>query len=212
MLTIFIVFYGITTFLSQIETVVFLRYLVSVVPAEAIPKLFLQGAIVAALFAPLVVLVHGKTKKEVKAESSFSALPWSWKEWLGKGALAAVLYVVIYLTFGNVVFRPLAGKAFEEYYAGLSLPFWILPFQMGRGLLWLVLAVPVIGMMKGRWWEVGLAVALLFSVLMGSLLLLPNPYMPEGIRMAHWVEVTISNFLFGFLLVWIWQYRPRCSR
>lgn len=211
-LTVFGVFYGIATVLSQMETVVFLRYLVSVVPAEAIPKLFLQGAIVAALFAPFVVLAHGKMKREAQAESALSIFPRSWGESLGKVVLIAVLYVVIYLAFGSLVFRPLAGKAFEEYYAGLSLPLWILPFQMGRGVLWLALALLVMGTMKGRWWEVRLAVALLFAVLMGSLLLLPNPYMPGGIRMAHLVEVTTSNFLFGYLLVWIWQYRPRRVR
>jgi len=46
-LTIFFVFYGVMTVLSQIETVVFLKYLVDIVPAEIIPKLFLQGAIIA---------------------------------------------------------------------------------------------------------------------------------------------------------------------
>jgi len=68
---------------------------------------------------------------------------------------------------------------------------------------WTALALPVIRMMKGRWWEAGLAVALLFSVLMGFLLLLPNPYMPDTIRMAHFVEVSLSNFLFGWVVVWL---------
>lgn len=211
-LTVFVVFYGITTLLSQIETVVFLRYLVSVVPPEAIPRLFIQGAVVAALFSPLVVVVHGKMRGKAPEEGLKLSWRIPWTEWLWKGVLIAVLYVVIYIAFGNFIFRPLAGKAFTEYYAGLNLPPWILPFQMGRGLLWLVLALLVMGMMNGRWWEAGLAVALLFSVLMGSLLLLPNPYMPEGIRMAHLVEVTTSNFLFGYLLVWIWQYPPRHVR
>lgn len=211
-LAVFAVFYGITTVLSQMETVVFLRYLVSVVPAEAIPKLFLQGAIVGALFAPTVVLVQGKMKQGAPTARALALFPRSWGELLGKVVLIAVFYVVVYLAFGNFVFRPLAGKAFEEYYAGLSLPSWIVLLQMGRGVLWLALALPVMAMVQGRWWEVGLAVALLFAVLMGSLLLLPNPYMPEGIRTAHLVEVTTSNFLFGYLLVWIWQYRPRRMR
>ncbi len=68
---------------------------------------------------------------------------------------------------------------------------------------WTALALPVIRMMKGRWWEAGLAVALLFSVLMGFLLLLPNPYMPDTIRMAHFGEVSLSNFLFGGVVVWL---------
>jgi hypothetical protein len=44
-LTIAVVLFGIMTFLSQIETVVFLKYLVDIVPVEVIPKLFLQVTI-----------------------------------------------------------------------------------------------------------------------------------------------------------------------
>jgi hypothetical protein len=74
---------------------------------------------------------------------------------------------------------------------------------MLRGLIWAALALPVIRMMKGRWWEAGLAVALLFSVLMASSLLVPNELMPKAIRMAHFVEVSSSNFLFGWIVVWL---------
>ena len=126
-----------------------------------------------------------------------------WKEWFWKLILIMVIYVAIYLSFGMFVFMPLAGKAFQEYYGALQLPPWILPFQMMRAMIWTALALPIIRMMKGEWWEVGLAVALLFSVLMGFLLLLPNPYMPDTIRMAHFVEVSSSNFLFGWIVVWL---------
>ncbi|GBD94833.1 hypothetical protein BMS3Abin05_02449 [bacterium BMS3Abin05] len=202
-LTIFLVFYGVMTFLSQIETVVFLRYLVDVVPAEIIPKLFMQGAIIAALFSPLVVLIHGRMKRAEESQEINRRLIMPLMEWVWKLILIAVIYVVIYFSFGMFVFRPLAGEAFQEYYAGLQLPLWIIPFQMVRAMIWTALALPIIRMMKGNWWEAGLAVALLFSVLMGSLLLLPNPYMPDTIRMAHFVEVSSSNFLFGWIVVWL---------
>jgi hypothetical protein len=70
-------------------------------------------------------------------------------------------------------------------------------------MIWVALALPVIRMMKGRWWEAGLAVALLFSILMAASLLLPNEFMPEAIRMAHFWEVSSSNFLFGWIVVWL---------
>jgi ABC-type enterobactin transport system permease subunit len=62
-------------------------------------------------------------------------------------------------------------------------------------------------MMKGGWWEAGLAVSLLFSVLMGSLLLIPTEIMPEKIRLAHLIEVSLSNFLFGWVVVWLFHRR-----
>ncbi len=119
------------------------------------------------------------------------------------------LVLTIAIAFGQFVFIPLAGDAFEEYYAGLEMPQWILLLQAVRALIWVALAIPVIRMMKGPWWEAGLAVALLFSVLMGALLLIPQDIMPDKIRLAHFAEVTSSNFLFGWLVVFIlnWQ-RP----
>jgi len=61
----------------------------------------------------------------------------------------------------------------------------------------------VVRKMRGRWWEARLAVALLFSVLMGSLLLVPTDFMPDAVRLAHLVEVTLSNFVFGWIVGWI---------
>jgi hypothetical protein len=207
-LAIFIIFYGVTTFQSQIETVVFLQYLVDIIPVGIVPRLFVQGIIVSALFSPFAVLIHGKMGSNREYEQSESPktstrLDMPPKEWVWKLGLIAVIYVVVYISFGIFIFRPLAGEAFQEYYADLQLPAWILPFQMLRGLIWAALALPVIKMMKGELWEAKLAVALLFSVLMGSLLLIPNPYMPDTIRLAHFVEVSSSNFVFGWVAAWI---------
>jgi hypothetical protein len=79
----------------------------------------------------------------------------------------------------------------------------LLPLQVARAILWTAIAVPVIRMMKGQWWEAGLAVALLFAVAMNSQLLLPNPLMPQEVRMVHLLETATSNFLFGWLIVLI---------
>lgn len=213
-LTIFFVFFGVTTFMSQIETVVFLKYLVDIVPAEMIPGLFLQGAITAGLFAPLAVWALGKMKDPQQAAEPATEVGWPegrrWWGWLWRLALIAILYVFIYLAFGALVFKPLAGPAFDAYYAGLRMPPWILPFQALRGLMWAALALPVVYMTTGRWWEPRLMVALLFSVLMAASLLVPTGIMPTEIRMAHFVEVFSSNFLFGWLTAWLLTgRRPR---
>ncbi|HHX87333.1 MAG TPA: hypothetical protein GX693_04030 [Firmicutes bacterium] len=225
-LTIFVVFYGAMTLLSQIETVVFLNHLVAVVSAETLPKLFLQGLIIAALFTPLTVLIHGKIKQSpcnyiinsfdgpaalFITRGGESLLPdeqnlrliMPVRQWLWKLAVIVAAYLFIYIFFGQFVFIPLAGEAFHQYYAGLQMPSWILPFQALRALIWVALALPVIRMMKGAWWEAGLAVSLLFAVLMGALLLIPQPFMPEQIRLAHFVELITSNFLFGWIIVFL---------
>lgn len=86
------------------------------------------------------------------------------------------------------------------------------PLQVVRAMLWAAIAVPVIRMMKGQWWEAGLAVALLFGVVGTSLLLLPNPLMPPEVRMTHLLETASSNFLFGWLLVLVFLKRRRSQR
>jgi len=155
-LNMFLIFYGIATFLTQIETVVFLQYLVNVVPVADVPWLFLQGAVVAALFSPFAVLIWGKMRRREGIPNETRYPTMSWKAWVLKIILLAVFYVVIYMGFGALVFRPLAGRAFQEYYAGLTLPFWIFPFQMVRAILWVGMALLVIEVMKGTWWEMRL--------------------------------------------------------
>ncbi len=211
--TVFLVFFGVKTFLSQIETVVFLNYLVDIVPVEIIPKLFMMGAITAALFSPLAVLIHGKMKRTEESHEPNQRLVLPWKEWVWKLILIAVIYVVIYFLFGLLVFMPLAGEAFQEYYGDLQLPVWIFPFQIVRAMIWTALALPVIRMMKGKWWEAGLAVALLFSVLMSAQLLLPaGEFMSDRIRMSHFVELLSSGFLFGWIVVWLLNRRHGSRR
>lgn len=58
-------------------------------------------------------------------------------------------------------------------------------------------------MLKGRRLETAVAIGLLFSVVMNAQLLLPNPYMPEAVRMARLVEIASSNFIFGMLIGWL---------
>ena len=161
-LAIAVLIYGVMTFLSQIETVVFLKYLVDIVDPEMIPKLFVQGAIVAVLFSPLAVWVHGKMrlgkhhglqddpqndpKNDFQESGNTLTMPIS--QWVWKLGLLAIIYILVYISFGQFVFIPLAGDAFEEFYAGLEMPPWILLLQAARALIWVALAVPVIRMMK----------------------------------------------------------------
>jgi hypothetical protein len=58
-------------------------------------------------------------------------------------------------------------------------------------------------MLKGDWRETALAIGVTFALLGNVQLLLPNPYMPEPVRMAHLLETASSNFLFGLLVGWL---------
>lgn len=208
-LAIFFVFYGVTTVMPQVETAFFVKDL----PPGMLPRLFLAGAIISALFSVLAVLILGKRKAD-SAESSSRRLDMSLVQWIVKLSLIVVVYLFLYFTFGY--FIAWKSEAVRAYYGGSDpgsfmaqmssvvrdTP-WLLPFQVLRALMWAALAIPVIRMMKGQWWEAALAVALLFGIVMTSPLLLPNPLMPVEVRMVHLLETATSNFLFGCLLVWI---------
>lgn len=205
-LTIFFVFYGVGTLMPQIET----AYFVTNLPPGMLTRLFIAGLIMAAVFSPLAVLILGRARRRINGTSGLT-MPVS--AWAIKLSLIAVVYVVIYFTFGY--FIAWKNPAVREYYGGTDPGNFIgqmtnvirtdpllLLLQFARGLLWAAIAVPVIRMMKGDWWEAGLAVALLFAMT-SSLLLLPNPLMPADVRMAHLLETSTSNFLFGWLVVLI---------
>jgi hypothetical protein len=217
-ITMFLISYGTTTVMGQIETAVFVTRL----PAGMLPRIFLMGGIVAGLFSPLAVIILGKRKRDSAFEEANSRLVMPASEWIWKAALIAIAYLVLYFTFGYfIAWRSLAVR---EYYGGtdsgsfvdqmrsmmLATP-WLPFFQILRAMMWMAIALPVIRMTKGQWWEAGLAVGLLFAIVMNSQLLLPNPFMPEAVRMAHLVETASSNFLFGWLIVWLLLHRDKTS-
>jgi len=207
--TVFLIYFGITTFMTQIETVVFLQYLVDIVPTEDTFNLFFNGAVTAAILAPITVVIHGKYFYSEEGIEQSAKIVMNTRKWIVKLALVALIYVIIYIFFGALVFKPLAGAAFDEYYAGLQMPAWIFPFQLIRGILFAFLAFPVIRMIKGSFWETGWTVSLLYSVLLASLLLPHNEFMPATIRFPHMIELFTSMFLFGWIVTKIF-YQHRC--
>ena len=203
-LTIFVVFYGVSTVQPQIES----AYFITRLPPGMVPRLFLAGFIMAAIFAPLAVLILGKAKSKANGTASLELSP---PAWIGRLSLIVVAYLVLYFSFGY--FIAWRNPAVRSYYGGGELSGFITHIttllrdepslfllQAARALLWAALAVPVIKMTKSAWWERGIMVALLFAV-MTSQLLLPNPLMPAEVRMIHLLETATSNFLFGWIVV-----------
>jgi hypothetical protein len=216
--TLFVVLYGISTFLSQIETAVFPAVANRLLPGM-LTGFFISGLILAAPFSLFAVWILGRTRKDSVVDEPNERLVIPLSEWAWKLALIAVLYVIIYFTFGYFVAWRTPGL--PEFYGGKDpgsfigqlgnvmrdtpwLPF----FQILRSMIWTAVAVPIIRMMKGKAWETILAVAFAFSVLMAAQLLFPNPIMPAEVANAHLRELLSSNFLFGALVASILLWRP----
>ena len=207
-LAVFFVLYGVSTLMPQIETAYFVR-----LPPGMLPRLFLAGLIIAAVFSPLAVLIFGKIRSQVDGTTGEPQLRMPVSSWIARLAVILIAYVVIYFTFGY--FIAWKTPAVVEYYGGndpgsfithmsnvlRTEPLLVL-LQIARGLLWVAIAIPVIKIMNGKRWEAGLAVALLFAMTSAQLLI-PNPLMPAEVRMAHLMETVTSNFLFGWLIVFV---------
>ena len=210
-LTMFAVYFGTTTFMGQIESVVYLGDRMS---ASMLSGLFLMGLFAAAVFAPVLVLTLGRWRAPAAAESEpnprlrMSPGGWAWKLAVGAAVMFALYYLFgYYVAWKNPEVRAWydgtdPGTFLAQLRSVIEWQWWMLPFQYLRGLLWVLLALPVIRMMRGRWWEAGLALSLLFAV-PGLYLLLPNPLMPDAVRLTHLVETVPYQFLFGWFVAWL---------
>jgi hypothetical protein len=208
-LAVVIVFWGLQTFMTQLETWYFREAMPAITDKELL-NLFLRPLITTVVFVPLAMWVFGKWKEGSNASESHARLPLKWTEilWL------SVAYVVIYFLFGYMV--AWRFEAVRIFYSGspedagfigqlkytLNEKPLIFLFQLLRGLLWIVMALPVLLYLKGSKQEKFAACVVLYSVTVIQLIV-DNPFMPPPVRIAHLLEVGSSNALFGWLIGWV---------
>jgi hypothetical protein len=215
MLGVAVAFYGVTTFMSQIETAWFGPSLG--IGREMLPSLFLGMVPVSFIFVPLAVWILGKARpwntvsEEAVAGNARLRMPagtWAWKL-----AVIAVAYLFFYFGFGYIV--AWQNPALREMYGSGAnqqvFNFWLLiPFQLLRGVLWALFALPIIAMDRGPRWQTAVVVGLWLALPMNIVHAVPNPFMPDpSVRLSHFIETSASNFLFGVLitLLLLWQAR-----
>ena len=116
--------------------------------------------------------------------------------------LTVIFYPFLYFLFGCYVLWQLPEARMLCSGSEAILPFgkhmltnvfqhdpWLYPWQILRGSCWVLLAWPVMRMSKGRWWETGFTVDLLFAMLMNAQHLIPNPYMGTAVQWRHFMEI-----------------------
>lgn len=207
---VLLVFFGVQTFMSQIETIFFgSAFNIS---ATEMTSIVLTGFLTAVFFSFLAVLIMGKMRTPKEGESPAAPLEMSAKDWVVRLVLLPLAYIVLYFLFGYFVawqspdVRQLytGSIAIEPFLTHLANTFAddasIIPFQFMRGLMWIGLALVILRMMKGGAWERAIVVGLLFGLLITTQLLFPNPYMPAPVRLAHFIETSTSTFIYGALI------------
>jgi hypothetical protein len=74
-----------------------------------------------------------------------------------------------------------------------------------RGPAYVVICLLLVRMLGLSGRMGALAVGLAFATVNGIALLIPNGAFPDYVRLAHFYEVTSSNFLFGAFVAWVWR-------
>jgi hypothetical protein len=199
-------YFGLSVFLVQIETLVFLEYFTSIIDPLMVSQLFIQGGLTSLIFSPLAVIVLRGRKGSENMKFQSIRFGMSKIQGLAKISSLAIIFVIFYIFFG--IFVAWANPALGAYYGDLitqmaEVGSLMLLLQAGRAVVFIALAFPVIRTMKGVTLEKALVVAFLFTVLTAANLLIPTAIMPDSVRMSHFVEVAIPAFIFGLLVVWL---------
>src|SRR5229473_1428144 len=202
--------YGISTVAVQVESVAFLS---NKLPPGMIRALFVQGAIVAALFAPLAVLALGKWRAASLRAPMPPAPPLKLDSILLRFAILVAAFVFLYMFFGYYV--AWKNPDLQRFYAGPELASfwaawrhnwtstrWIYALAAFRALLHIACLYPLVRMLHTSRRESALAAAL-FLACWTTVLLLPNPLMPASVARSHFWETLGFNLVFGALAGWL---------
>lgn len=211
----FIVFWGVQYFMTQIETLYFNDSVK--MPISQVIKVVTSGAIYAAIFSLLAVLILGKFKKEANFPNADIKIKVSINNIIPNMIILSFIYVIIYFGFGYFVAWQFADLRY--FYTGSTSivnilqhmsnqfkqdPVLIL-FQFFRGFLWSSLAVIIIYSLSIKKWAAYITTGLLFSILITTPLIFPNAYMPAPVRLAHSFELSTSMLTFGVISVIIFK-------
>ncbi|WND04053.1 hypothetical protein QGN29_06655 [Temperatibacter marinus] len=213
---LFILYFMVAPVMSLMEAVFFD---IGTDASTALTLILMQGVSIAVVvsFVPLLTghLTHSDVDPKASVPLYTSTHSLSMKGRLQYFMMGSILYLVIYWMFGYyVAWQSPEVRAF--YGADSLLPFFdhlemtlregpgLLAFQLLRGLVWMGLAFLIVRKINTPRLMSSILVGATFALLMGTGLIMPNPYMPEAVRMVHLVEVLSSNFLYGFLVSWLW--------
>lgn len=209
-------YYGAFTFMTQIETWYFLAD--SAVPPQLVPRLFVMGLSIPILYIPLAILICNKWKKrEVNVVHKNMQMPL--KQLVLKLGVLAIIYLIIYWLAGY--FIAWQNPELRSYYGspGELTPFFahtierltnapdLFFLQLARGILFAIIAMPLIIGSKVKPWLTALLVASLLGI-PHFVHIMPNALMPAAsVRLSHMLETASSTFVYGLILVWLLHRR-----
>ena len=134
----------------------------------------------------------------------------SFTQRLWRFVFCSACYVFLYFLAGTIIF-----PFVRDYYATQHIPSFghIVAMQFFvRGPVFVLVCLMLLRMFRLPHWSGAVAVGLAFTLISGvAALIMPNGIFPDTVRWAHFCEVTSSNFVFGFVVGWIWGHAQRAS-
>ncbi len=196
-ISMIIIIWGFQTFMTQIETFIFIKAF-PLISFHELMLIFIRGLFSTIIFVPLAVLMTGKMKNlslSVDKGEIIDSKSLTWKI-----PVLSVFYCILYFLFGLFPMSFPEVKAFYSTWASSSNQLFLILIQIIRGFFWVLISLPVIKMTKGNKTEKIIILVLLISIVPIIQLILPNPVMPPLVRLAHFIEVFLSNSIFGVLI------------
>lgn len=210
-LYIFLISFGLQYFLTQIETIWFNDALK--MSHSLIWMVVLGGAISNFLFAITASWMTGRFKNAQIDYAQFTSQKSALIKWISIHCIFT--WPIIYLSAGYFIAWQFSSV--RQFYTGTdemqsfvkinieNVTSGLYFFQIFRGLIWILIAFLVLFSVEGSTLKKAIILGLLFSVISSSQLLLPNPILPDMVRIPHLIETSISNFIWGLILAWMFN-------
>jgi len=197
----FLIYYIIGHFNILIEALIF-----DVTDSTQTINALAVGLFIALIISPAFILVLGQWKKqkekiEYKSRSIFR---WFWRILSG-----VLLYPIIYVIAGLIL--QTIYPELMEFYSDKIPPFdIIIGTQLIRGFIFVGIAILILRTVRLSKAKKALLIGLIFSIFGGiAPLIPPNEFMPVNVRIGHGFEVGISNFLYGLILGYLLNQKPK---
>ncbi len=157
-----------------------------------LPALLLSGAVIW-LFRPAA-----------NANQPLSFAAHSPRDWLWRALAALLTYPLIYFTFGLFV-QPLIGDFYAAGQYELTIPTWgqMLPLQLARSLLFLLVSLPLIGFWGGARRTLWLSLGFAIFACTGFMAVLTAYWFPWQMRLFHGLELLSDGLLYAGVLTWL---------
>ena len=154
-----------------------------------------------ALAGPLWAKIFGGWRADEARHDSTPSRSFFQRLW--RFLVSDISYLAFYVIAGAIAFPHV-----KAFYASWTLPSLgeLATLQLViRGPLFVCLCFLLLRMLRLERVGGALAVGLIFTALSAiAPLMIPNPLLPDAIRLVHFYEMTSSNFLFGAFVGWAW--------